>query len=396
MSENNSEIPSGHEGLLAIGLFLVVFVMGADSFIISPLLPAIARSYQTTVEQAALAVTAYALGYAGGAPFFGPLGDYFDKKRLLASGVSLFLMGSVLCAIAPTLPILLGCRLIAGIGAALTLPNVWATIGTQFKGLRMQWVMGIVMAALSLSIAVGVPLGATVAQLSDWHMAFWASSIVGLVAAIVLLLLVPSMPMSNRGPLSYGQRFRELRRQTTVVSTLGITLIWMFGFYLIYTFLGTVLIQQFQLNTAQSGTIFIGYGLSNFGASFFGGWVMMRLGTLRSIVMTGLVSALCAVGLAFSETLPLLMGWIVVLAVNQGFGVTALSAHIVAHAGQSRSTAMAVNSSLLYLGLTLASLVGGVGYTTLGFRGLCLMAAITFGLAGCLADGLNRWADVGN
>lgn len=63
------------QDLIVTGLFLIVFVMGADAFIISPLLPTIAHTLHTSVNQAAFAVTAYAIGYAGGAPFFGPLGD---------------------------------------------------------------------------------------------------------------------------------------------------------------------------------------------------------------------------------------------------------------------------------------------------------------------------------
>lgn len=115
--------------LMVTGLFLIVFIMGADSFIISPLLPAIGQDYHVNLSSAALAVTIYAVCYAIGSPFFGPLGDQFNKKRILTIGIGIFLIGSLLCAVATTLSQFYIFRAIAGIGAALTnakyLGNHW-------------------------------------------------------------------------------------------------------------------------------------------------------------------------------------------------------------------------------------------------------------------------------
>lgn len=130
---------------MVIGLFLIVFIMGADSFIISPLLPAIERDYNVNLSSAALAVTIYALCYAIGSPFFGPLGDKFDKKRILTIGIGIFLIGSLLCAIVTTLGQFYVYRAIAGIGAALTMPNIWAIIGEHFHDRLLNAIMGITM-----------------------------------------------------------------------------------------------------------------------------------------------------------------------------------------------------------------------------------------------------------
>lgn len=149
---------------LVAGLFLIVFMIGADSFIISPLLPAIERSFHISVAQAALAVTSYAVCYAVcyavGAPVIGPLGDHYSKRTLLLLGIIVFSVGSLSCALASTNGWFEVSRAVAGLGAAMTLPNVWALIGATFTGAQLSMIMGITMAALSLSIAIGVPLGA--------------------------------------------------------------------------------------------------------------------------------------------------------------------------------------------------------------------------------------------
>ena len=72
------------------GLFLGVFVVGVDSFIISPLLPQIAQDFHATISQTALGVTTYALCEMIGAPLFGPLDDRFSKRKLLITGMSQF------------------------------------------------------------------------------------------------------------------------------------------------------------------------------------------------------------------------------------------------------------------------------------------------------------------
>jgi len=102
-----------------------------------------------------------------GAPLIGPLGDQFSKQKLLLLGISIFAFGSLSCALAPTNGWFEAGRAVAGLGAAMTLPNVWALIGDTFKGLQLNAVMGMTMAALSLSIAIGVPLGAGLAL--GWH-----------------------------------------------------------------------------------------------------------------------------------------------------------------------------------------------------------------------------------
>ena len=159
---------------IIIGLFLAVFVTGVDSFIISPLLPALGNYFHASVTQVSFGVTIYAICYALGCIFWGPLGDRFPKKRLITIGMSIFLVGTFLCGFAVNLYSFYLFRAIAGIGASLLVPNIWAFIGSHFKGNQLGIVMGITISALSLSIAIGVPIGTFIAQLVSWHMAFWA------------------------------------------------------------------------------------------------------------------------------------------------------------------------------------------------------------------------------
>ncbi|GBG95900.1 MFS transporter [Lactococcus termiticola] len=363
--------------IIIAGLFIAVFTSGADSFIISPLLPEIAREFGSSISQTALGVTIYALCYAFGAPIFGPLGDRYNRRKLLLSGLSIFLIGTLLCAFANSLVAFYIFRAVAGIGAALFLPNVWAFIGGYFEGKQLNKVMGIVMSALSLSIAVGVPLGTFLSQLSDWHMAFFASAGIAVLAFIILLTILPSTKPSGATNKGYVANFITVAKTKNAIPALLITLFWMFGFYSIYTFLGSFVNEKFHLNLVAIGYIFVTYGLSNFVASFFGGNLMNKIGHKTSVIVNGIISILFIILMGFSEnSLTLLIICLIVLAVAQGFGVTALTTYIVGIVPDNRSTVMAFNSSALYLGLTFGSAIGGLIFQSIGFNGLAVGSAI--------------------
>lgn len=380
---------SGKDLTIVIGLFFGVFVMGADSFIISPLLPAMAQDFRTSLSAVSYGVTVYAICYAIGSPLFGPLGDRFDRRRLLLLGMAFFWIGTILCATAGNLTEFYIYRALAGLGAAFTMPNVWAFIGSYFSGGPMRRVMGIVMSALSLSIAVGVPLGTALSAISDWHMAFWGSAVLGLIALVLLRLTVPSSKPDAAAQRGYLASYGQVVRTRGAVIGLLVNLSWMFGFYLLYTFLGAFVTDTFGFTTSQSGLVFMAYGAGNFLASFISGSVMSHLGARASIIVPGAASLILALAIGtLGNRLVLLVILLLVLAMAQGFGVPSISTYVVGTVPAHRSTVTSLNSSMLYLGLTLASAVGAPIYTDRSYVVVCVVAAAAFLLAICLTKQL--------
>lgn len=383
---------------IVVGLFFSVFVIGADSFIISPLLPAMAHDFSASISAVSLAVTLYAICYAVGSPIFGPLGDRFERRKLLLFGMSVFLIATVLCATVHSLTAFYVFRAIAGLGAAFTMPNIWALIGSHFHGRLMGTVMGVVMSALSLSIAVGVPLGTALSALSDWHMAFWGSAALGVVALALLWATAPkSQPVatadnaSARTSLrsSYATSYSRVLHTKPTLLGLALTLVWMFAFYSVYTFLGTFIAQNFHFTTAQSGLVFIAYGAGNFLASFLSGFAASKLGTKHAIAINGALSGLLVLGIAgWGSSLIVLIPLLLLLALAQGFGVLPITAYIVGTAPSQRSTVTSLNNAMLYLGLSLASGVGAPIITGVSFAAVCIMAAVAFLVATVLACSL--------
>ena len=79
-------------------------------------------------------VNAYLLPLSALLLLGGALGDHFGRRRLLVVGTSIFAVTSLVCALAPSLPVLLAARAVQGIGAALLLPNSLALLNAAFQG----------------------------------------------------------------------------------------------------------------------------------------------------------------------------------------------------------------------------------------------------------------------
>src|SRR3954454_22943754 len=98
------------------------FLVGADGLAVAIALPAIQRDLGVAPIEAQWVLTAYGLCFGGGLLLGGRLGDLYGRRRLLVCGMALFAAGSVLCATAPALGLLLAGRAAQGAGSAAGIP----------------------------------------------------------------------------------------------------------------------------------------------------------------------------------------------------------------------------------------------------------------------------------
>src|SRR5580704_1861432 len=179
-------------------VYWVLFLVGSETFLVSPLLPDIARGYRVTVGSVATVVTAYVLCYAAAAPVFGMLCDRYGRGRFVLGGAVTFLTGNLCAAIAPSLWVLVGARALAGLGGAAAGPAIWAYIGETSTDETRSRAIGVGMAFFSLGQVLGVPAGAFIAQVSSWHYSFAAVG-AGLLVSVPLPARQRAAPL---GPLA--------------------------------------------------------------------------------------------------------------------------------------------------------------------------------------------------
>lgn len=169
---------------MAVYLF-AVFIGALDTSIIGPAFPLIAQDFGVSLTWDAWTVTAYTIAYAAATVLAGALGDRRGRLRVLAWGLGLFGLGSLVTASAGSLwPFLFG-RAVQGAGAGAMFPNAQAEGVALFPPERRGTALGVFGAVFGLAAIVGPNVGGALAQYFGWPAVFYLN--VPLVALALLL-----------------------------------------------------------------------------------------------------------------------------------------------------------------------------------------------------------------
>jgi EmrB/QacA subfamily drug resistance transporter len=177
------------------------FVEGS---VLSVALPAIRASYGAGAQQVQWVVNAYLLPLSALLLLGGALGDHFGRKLLLIVGTSIFAVTSLVCALAPSLPILLAARAAQGIGAALLLPNSLALLNASFSGEKRGRAVGIWAAAGAAAAAVAPLIGGWLVGTVGWPAIFYINLPLALAAILIAVRFVPESREPGAGRTDYA------------------------------------------------------------------------------------------------------------------------------------------------------------------------------------------------
>ncbi|MDQ3077472.1 MAG: MFS transporter [Pseudomonadota bacterium] len=160
------------------------FVEGS---VLNVALPAIRASYEAGAAEVQWVINAYLLPLTALLLLGGALGDHYGRRRLLVTGTGLFAAASLVCALAPSLNLLLAARGAQGVGAAMLLPNSLALLNAAFEGERRGRAVGIWAAAGAASAAVAPLIGGWLVDNVGWPAIFYIN--LPLAAGAILLAL---------------------------------------------------------------------------------------------------------------------------------------------------------------------------------------------------------------
>lgn len=386
------------------GVFLLLFLFGTETFLVSPLLPTIADDIHVSESAAAQSVTAYVLVYAISAPFLGLLSDRFGRRRTLLAGTALFLLSNAAAALSGSLAPLIVSRALAGLAAAAAGPAIWAHIAETAPERVRGRTLGLGMALFSCGQVIGVPLGGLLAGLAGWRSAFWALAL-GTLAAVPLLLRqvgadpaaapaqAPAAGTARGAAASVVAAWRHpaLRRALTVntvfhAANLGA-----------YTFLGVVLVQRFDLSVTALGLVGILVGAGSVAGSLLGGRLgdRDRAAGRHHLPLLPLWGLLLAAGIALSAVGPgivlALIGVTLWFVASGGF-VTDQQTLAGTAAPDLRATSSAWLTSTMYAGTGLGAWAVGA-FDDTAFSTLVIgagLALVSAGAALVVTKGLRR------
>ncbi|MBS0506577.1 MAG: multidrug transporter subunit MdtD [Proteobacteria bacterium] len=168
--------------LVALGFFMQTL----DATIVNTALPAMAADLGESPLQMHSVIVAYSLAMAVLIPASGWLADRFGTRRVFMSAIALFVIGSVLCALAPRLSLLVAARVVQGLGGALLLPVGRLAVLRAFPREEFIHAMSLVAIPGLVGPLIGPTLGGWLVEYASWHWIFWVNvpvGVLGLVAA---------------------------------------------------------------------------------------------------------------------------------------------------------------------------------------------------------------------
>ena len=177
------------------------FVEGS---VLSVALPAIRASYGAGAQEVQWVVNSYLLPLSALLLLGGALGDHFGRKRLLLIGTAIFAITSLVCALAPSLPVLLAARAAQGIGAALLLPNSLALLNAAFSGEKRGRAVGIWAAAGAAAAAIAPLIGGWLVGSVGWPAIFYINLPLALGAILIAMRFVEESRESGAGRTDYA------------------------------------------------------------------------------------------------------------------------------------------------------------------------------------------------
>ena len=344
-------------GLMALNAFAI------DAMV--PALPNIGESLHVARENdRQLVVIAYFVGFASTQLLWGPLADRFGRKPIMAAGVSLYGLFALLCAFAPTFPVLIGGRVLMGGAAAATRVLVVAMVRDLFEAEAMARVMSLVFMTFMLVPVLAPNIGQLILLFAPWRAIF---IVLAVYAAIMVawpwLRLPETLHPDYRRSLNWRAMGGAILETLREPQSRGYTLAMMISFSALVAYISSI--QQIVFDAFHEGS-FIGLVFASIAApmavaSWLNSRVVGRFG-LRRVGHTGalafavVTAAHAAVALAGLETLPLFIVFQALTMASFAFTSSNLGTLAMEHMAEIAGTASSVQG-----------VIGTIGAAAIGF-----------------------------
>lgn len=375
---------------LSLVFAVCAFASGFGMRIVDPLILPIADAFSVTPATAALLTTAYALPYAVGQPFLGPLGDRFGKVRCMQVCVAAMALMLLLGMVAANFRLLLLTRLLAGAFAGGIIPLVLAGLGDAYSLQERQVAMGRMLVAIISGQMLGSALAGLASDAFGWRAALGLAAVVAVAAsAMTAVVMARSTAAQAAAPAhkpSVAALYREVFRNPKAVWLYG-AVVWEGAMvFCLFPYMGQLLVERAG-SSASAAPSQAGLVLGAFGI----GGILYGLAVRRIIAAFG-VRRMCTVGsiavaVVYALLLVLPLWWLHALAmVVCGLGYYMLHNSLQIEATElapgARGSAVALFACGFFVGIGIGPPLFGVFVHAAGFAGALLGAAVGLVLLG--------------
>ena len=370
-----------------IALFLAAFAFGTAEFVIAGILPDVAEGLGVTIPVAGYLISGYAIGIAIGGPLLAVATKKMTRKALILALGGTFVVGQVLCALAPNFELLMLARVLVSVvhGTYFGIAAIVAVsiVAPEKRG----FAVALILSGLTVSNILGVPGGTAIGNAFDWRATFWAVGAIGLVATLAIAFFLPRTAAASTTSGSFMREFKVLGRPQIVACLIIVALV-MIGQYSLFTYITPLLTTVTGLETGVVPWVLLLYGVGSTIGVFIGGrladWKLMP-----SLIVILALQALMFVTIYLVSPYPVLMAIATIVwgGVNFAFG-SPVQSRVLAWAADAPNLASALIPTGFNIGIAIGAILGaGIIDSGLGYGTLPLIGAVTSTLAALVAIG---------
>ena len=177
---------------LVAALGIANLMASLDGSVVNTSLPLIMRSFGGPLSSIEWVMMAYLLTTVSLLLTFGRLGDILGHKRIYVCGFGVFILGSALCGVAPSVWWLVAFRALQAGGAAMLMANSAAILTNAFPANQRGQALGLTGTAVSIGLMLGPSLGGYISDRFGWPWIFYINVPIGIVATLLALLVIPA------------------------------------------------------------------------------------------------------------------------------------------------------------------------------------------------------------
>lgn len=365
--------------ILALG----IFVINTSEFVIMGLLPEVATDLGVSIPAAGYLISGYAFGVVLGAPLLTPLLVQFPRKAVLVALMFLFMVGNLVCAIAPTYEIMIVARVVTALAQA-TFFGLGAVVATQLvePGKAARAIAAVFLGS-TIANMFGSPAGTVVGQAFGWRSTFFILSAVAGGAGLLLILLLPQVASEKAKNLKaeFAVLLRPAMIRALLMTTLGFG-----GTFTTFTFIAPMLTEVTGLPSGWVPALLLLFGFGMFVGNPIGGRLAdWNIDRAVQYSLTFLIAVLIAISFVMPFQIPMIVA-VFFFGMALFSTIPPLQVQVMSRAGDAPVLASAFNIAAFNLGNGMGAwfgsmaLEGGVAYTHVP-----LIGAAMCGIGLCLA-----------
>ncbi|CAM5387614.1 multidrug effflux MFS transporter [Streptomyces aurantiogriseus] len=371
-----------------------------------PALPEVTRHLHAPAATVQLTLTACLAGMAVGQLVVGPMSDRWGRRRPLLTGLAVYILATALCALAPTVELLVAFRLAQGLAGAAGIVIARAVVRDLYDGVAMARFFSTLMLISGVAPVVAPLIGGQILRVTDWRGVFVVLTVVGVVlSALVATKLPETLPPSERHSGGVGEALRSMRGLLADLPFAGYLLTGGFAFAALFAYISASPFVIQEIYGASPQTFSLLFGLNSVGLVVVGqinGKVLVGRVRLERVLAVGLtVVVLAATALLLMATgvfgevglAPVAAALFVLMS---AMGVTLPNAQTLAlmrvrHSAGSASALLGTSSFLI--GAVASPLVGIAGEDTAVPMAVVQLAAALVASA-CFVGMCRPWTNV--